>query len=44
MLTVLLTLGPLSAQEAVTKMYDDQLTLVEHDVVSLAEAMPASRR
>ncbi len=24
-------------------MYDDQLTLVEHEVVSLAEAMPADR-
>ncbi len=29
------------AQEPVAKMYDDQVTLVENEVLSLAEAMPA---
>ena len=41
MLLALLAGGTVSAQEPVTKMYDDQVTLVEHEVVSLAEAMPA---
>ena len=36
-----LAAGTLRAQEPVAKMYDDQVTLVEHDVLSLAEAMPA---
>ncbi len=31
------------AQDAVTKMYDHQVELVEHDVLSLAEAMPADK-
>ncbi len=31
------------AQEPVSKMYDDQVTLVEDAVVSLAEAMPSDR-
>jgi hypothetical protein len=31
------------AQEPVAKMYDDQVTLVENAVLSLAEAMPAAQ-
>ena len=31
------------AQEPVAKMYDDQVTLVENAVLSLAEAMPADK-
>ena len=38
---MLLAAGTLKAQQPVAKMYDDQVTLVEHDVLSLAEAMPA---
>ena len=37
---MLLAAGTLKAQQPVAKMYDDQVTLVEHDVLSLAEAMP----
>ena len=33
--------GVVSAQDPVTTMHEDQLTLVEHEVRSLAEAMPA---
>ena len=33
--------GVVSAQDPVTTMYEDQLTLVEREVRSLAEAMPA---
>ena len=33
--------GVVSSQDPVTTMYEDQLTLVEHEVRSLAEAMPA---
>ena len=40
---MLLAAGTLRAQEPVAKMYDDQVTLVEHDVLSLAEAMPADK-
>ena len=41
---VLMLVGEtLMAQNPVAKMYDDQLTLVEHEVLSLAEAMPADR-
>ena len=40
---MVLAAGTLRAQEPVAKMYDDQVTLVEHDVLSLAEAMPADR-
>lgn len=36
-----LTTGTLEAQDPVATMYDEQVTLVEHEVVSLAEAMPA---
>ena len=31
------------AQDPVARMYDDQVTLVENDVLSLAEAMPANK-
>lgn len=44
MLFALLAGGTVSAREPVTEMYDHQVTLVEHEVVSLAEAMPADRR
>jgi len=40
---MLLAAGTIRAQEPVAKMYDDQVTLVEHDVLSLAEAMPADK-
>ena len=40
---MLLAADTLRAQEPVHKMYDDQVTLVEHDVLSLAEAMPADK-
>ena len=40
---MMLAAGTLRAQEPVAKMYDDQVTLVEHDVLSLAEAMPEDR-
>ena len=40
---MLLAADTLRAQEPVHKMYDDQITLVEHDVLSLAEAMPADK-
>ena len=40
---MLLAAGTLRAQEPVAKMYDDQVTLVEHDVLSLAEVMPADK-
>ena len=36
-----LTTGTLEAQDPVATMYDEQVTLVEHAVVSLAKAMPA---
>ncbi|MEE2965600.1 MAG: DinB family protein [Acidobacteriota bacterium] len=36
-----LTTGTLEAQDPVATMYDEQVTLVEHEVVSLAKAMPA---
>ncbi len=38
---MLLAAGTLRAQEPIAKMYDDQVTLVENAVLSLAEAMPA---
>ena len=40
---MLLATGTLKTQEPVAKMYDDQVTLVENDVLSLAEAMPADK-
>jgi hypothetical protein len=40
---LLLMTGPLMAQDPVAQMDDDQVTLVENDVLSLAEAMPADR-
>ncbi|MDP6579049.1 MAG: DinB family protein [Vicinamibacterales bacterium] len=40
---MLLAAGTLSAQEPVATMYDHQVTLVENDVLSLAEAMPADK-
>ena len=40
---MVLTLGMTMSQERVATMYDDQVTLVENDVLSLAEAMPADR-
>ena len=43
MLVALLTGGTVSGQEPVAKMYDDQITLVENEVLSLAEAMAADR-
>ena len=36
-----LTTGTLEAQDPVATMYDEQVTLVEDEVVSLAKAMPA---
>ena len=36
-----LTTHTLDAQDPVATMYDDQVTLVENEVVSLSEAMPA---
>lgn len=36
-----LTTGTLEAQDPVATMYDEQVTLVEHEVVSLAKAMHA---
>ncbi len=36
-----LTTGTLEAQDPVATMYDEQVALVEHEVVSLAKAMPA---
>ncbi len=39
-LLVLLGAGSLFAQNPVAEMYDHQVTLVENDVLSLAEAMP----
>ncbi len=35
------TTGTLDAQDPVASIYDDQMTLIEREVVSLAEAMPA---
>jgi hypothetical protein len=40
---ILLTGGSLMAQDPVAKLYDDQVTLVENDVLSLALAMPADK-
>ena len=40
---MLLATTTLKAQDPVAKMYDDQVTLVENDVLSLAEAIPADR-
>ena len=42
-LTMVVTRGTIMAQEPVAKMYDDQVTLVEDAVLSLAEAMPSER-
>jgi hypothetical protein len=41
--TFLLTVGHGFAADRVTKMYEDQLRLVEEDVVGLARAMPAEK-
>lgn len=43
LLVMSLVASPLIAQDPVAKMYDDQLTLVENEVLSLAEAMPANK-
>ena len=43
LILVLLMTGTLGAQEPVATMYDNQVTLVENDVLSLAEAMPADK-
>ena len=40
---MLLGTGTLMAQDPVAEMYAHQVTLVENDVLSLAEAMPADR-
>jgi hypothetical protein len=41
-IVMMLAAGTLMAQDPVSKMYDDQLTLVEDNVLALAEAMPAA--
>ena len=43
LVAILLTGGTLMAQNPVAKIYDDQVTLVENDILSLAEAMPADK-
>ena len=40
---MVVTGGMIMAQDPVAKMYDDQVTLVEDAVLSLAEAMPSDR-
>lgn len=42
-LLLMLTVVPSFAADRVTKMYEDQLRLVEEDVVPLARAMPAEK-
>ena len=41
LVVMLMGAGTLMAQDPVAEMYDHQVTLVENDVLSLAEAMPA---
>ena len=43
LVAMLLTGGTPMAQDPVAKIYDDQVTLVENDVLSLAQAMPADK-
>ena len=43
LLVILLAAGTLIAQDPVAKMYDDRVTLIENDLWSLAEAMPADQ-
>ena len=43
LISILLTGGTLMAQGPVASMYDEQVTLVESDVLSLAEAMPEDK-
>ena len=40
---MLLAADKTKAQEPIARMYEEQVTLVEHDVLSLAEAMPADK-
>ena len=40
---MLLAAGTLKAQDPVARMYDEQVTLVENDVLWLVEAMPADK-